>query len=553
MFIRGGSVKLNLAQYSNYNDIISRFRWEIPQNYNIALDTIDKWGDHKGRVALFYEDDKGNRRTYTFHEMRNYSHQCANLLRNVGIQKGDRVGIILSQQPESAMAHLANFMLGAVGVPLSTLYGPDAIEYRLQDSGAKALIIDEEYKDRVLKIKGNLKSLEHIIVVGRADRGEIDFYKELSNKSTKFEIENPSSSDPALILYTSGTTGPPKGAYHAHKILAGYLLSISLVFNVDFDQSSIFWTPSEWAYVGGLLDLLLPAWSFGYPVVGYKGRFTADKAFDLADRYGITHIFIVPSGLRMMAQVPRIKEKYDLDIRVIASGGEAVGSDVIRWAQEELGAVVNEFYGLTEVNHLIGNCAKLWPAKVGSMGLAYPGREVDLIDKEGKSVPPGQEGQIVVKKGDPTMFLEYWNQPAKTLERCRGDWILTGDMAERDKDGYFWFHGREDDLIKSSGHRIGPFEVEECLLKLPFVSEAAVVASPDRTKGHIVKAFIKLANGYADSENLRKEIQTHVKERLAAHQYPREIEFVEEFPMTATGKINRRILRMKEEEKKREQ
>jgi acetyl-CoA synthetase len=544
-------MKPDLGQYKDYQDVTVRFRWEIPENYNIALDTVDKWGDHKGRVALFYEDDAGNRKTYTFWEMRNDSNRCANLLKDLGIRKADRVGIVLPQQPEAAMAHLGNFKIGAVGVPLSTLYGPDAIEYRLKDSGAKAVIVGQKYKDRVLKIRHNLKSLEYVIVVGEADSDEIDFHKELACKSTEFEVENPSSRDPCLILYTSGTTGPPKGVYHAHRILAGYLLTVSLMFNVDFDQGSVFWTPSEWAYVGGLLDLLLPAWSLGYPVVGYNGRFSPDKAFELADRYGITHIFIVPSGLRMMAQVPNIKERYDLDIRVVASGGEAVGSDVIRWAGEELGAVVNEFYGLTEVNHLIGNCAKLWPAKVGSMGLPFPGREVDLIDSEGKSVPPGEEGQIVVKKGDPTMFLGYWNQPEKTLDRFQGDWILTGDMAERDKDGYYWFHGREDDLIKSSGYRIGPFEVEQCLLKLPCVSEAAVVASPDKTRGHIVKAFIMLAKGYAATEELKKEIQTHVKESLAAYQYPREIEFVEEFPLTATGKINRRILRMQEEEKKK--
>lgn len=546
-------MKLHLEQYKDYYDIVSRFRWEIPKNYNIALDTVDKWCNHTGKIALFCEDDKGNGQSYTFREMTDYSNQCANLLRDLGVRKGDRIAIILHQQAESAIAHLANFKLRSVSVPLSMLYGPDALEYRLIDSGAKAVIIDEEYKDRLLGIRDNLKHLEHVIVVGGSSSGEIDFWKELPKKSAHFEVENPSLLDPALILYTSGTTGPPKGVYHAHKVLAGYLLTISLVFNIKFGKNTVFWTPSEWSYVAGLLDLLLPAWSFGYPVVGYRGRFSAEKAFELMQRYAVSHMFIVPSGLKMMAQVPGIKERYKLKIRVIASGGEAVGSDVIRWAKEELGALVNEFYGLTEVNHLIGNCPRLWPTKIGSMGLPYPGRTVDLIDKEGRSVPTGHEGQIVVKKGDPSMFLDYWNQPAKTLERFQGDWILTGDMAERDEDGYYWFHGREDDLIKSSGHRIGPFEVEECLLKLPFVSQVAVVASPDMTKGHIVKAFIKLERGYTASDEIKKRIQTHVKDRLAACQYPREIEFVEEFPLTATGKINRRILRIHEEEKKRDQ
>jgi acetyl-CoA synthetase len=337
-----------------------------------------------------------------------------------------------------------------------------------------------------------------------------------------------------MILYTSGTTGPPKGALHAHRILAGYLLTFSLFFNIRFGERTLFWTPSDWAWVGGLLDVLLPAWAFGRPVLGSSARFDPEQAFALVAEYGVSHAFLAPTALKMMAQVRSPRVRFGTQ------------PEVLRWGQEELGAAVNEFYGLTEVNHLIGNCSALWPVRAGFMGLPYPGRDVALLDEAGEPVGAGVEGEIVVRRGDPTGFLGYWEKPEKTREIFLGEWIRTGDLAIRDEQGYYRFLGRNDDLIKSGGYRIGPAEVEEALLALDEVAEAAVIPTPDALRGNVVKALVRLAPGIIPSEALKARIQEHVKRRLAAYKYPRQIDFVQAFPLTTTGKIDRKELRRRE-------
>jgi acetyl-CoA synthetase len=366
--------------------------------------------------------------------------------------------------------------------------------------------------------------------------------------STWFETVQTKSSDPAMLLYTSGTTGHPKGALHSHKILQGYLLTFQLFFNLDLDPSTVLWTPSDWAWVGGLLDILLPGLALGYPVLAYNGRFRVDKAYELMGHYGVSHIFLAPTALKMLAQVANPKQQFGLDVRVIASGGESVADEVLKWSNEQLGAVCNEFYGLTEVNHLAGSCARLWPIKPSSMGKPYPGRDVDVVDENGQSVPTGEIGQIVVRAGDPTMMLGYWNNPEATASKIKNGWFQTGDMAYRDQEGYIFFKGRNDDIISSAGYRIGPAEVEEALLRHPAVAEAAVVASPDATRGEVVKAFIELADGHLPSSELVAELQQFVKTNLAVYKYPRAIEFVESLPKTTTGKLNRRLLRLKEQQ-----
>jgi acetyl-CoA synthetase len=353
-------------------------------------------------------------------------------------------------------------------------------------------------------------------------------------------------------MYASGTTGAPKGVLHAHRVLAGYLVTIALVFNIRFDDRTMFWTPSDWAWVGGLLDVLFPAWAFGRPVLGSDARFDAERSFAMIADVGVTHAFLAPTALKMMAQVRSPRERFATRLQVLASGGESVAAEVLRWGEEELGATVNEFYGLTEVNHLIGSCSALWPVRPGFMGRAYPGREVALVDEHGAPVSAGVEGQIVVRRGDPTGFLGYWEKPEKTCEMflggrdVAGAWIKTGDMAVRDEEGYFRFMGRNDDLIKSGGYRIGPAEVEEALLALDEVAEAAVIATPDAIRGAVVKALVRLAAGVTPSDALKGRIQEHVKRQLAAYKYPRAVEFVENFPLTTTGKIDRKELRRRE-------
>ena len=543
---------MNLRDFKDYRDIKDHFRWDIPERYNIAERILGPYANDHGRVALFHETADGHRQTWTFWQLAQLTNSVARTLRANGVERGDRVGIVLPQCPLTAAAHLALYKLGAVAVPMSMLYGPDSYRHILGDCGANAVIIDAAYADKVRRVEPDLPDLERLFVRGGAHEGDIslaDGPPEIP--SEPLEVAATSASDPALLLYTSGTTGHPKGALHAHRILEGYLLTFQLFFDLEFDESNVFWTPSDWAWVGGLLDILLPALALGHPVLAYEGRFRVESAYRLMSHYGVTHVFLAPTALKMLAQVPNPSDAYALDIRVIASGGEAVADEVLAWTEHALGAVCNEFYGLTEVNHLAGSCARLWPGKAGSMGKPYPGREVEVVDEEGRPVGVGEVGQIVVRPGDPTMMLGYWNRPEVTAERQRWGWILTGDLAYRDEEGYVFFQGRNDDMIGSAGYRIGPAEVEEALLRHPAVAEAAVVGSPDPVRGHVVKAFVELASGLHPSESLAAELQTFVKENLAAYKYPREIEFVEGLPKTTTGKLNRRELHLLEQERKR--
>jgi acetyl-CoA synthetase len=313
----------------------------------------------------------------------------------------------------------------------------------------------------------------------------------------------------------------------------------------------MFWSPADWAWAGGLFDALLPSWYFGVPILGYRGRFDAERAFYLLDKYGVRNAFLFPTALKlMMKSVPRPRQKYSLNIRSIMSAGESVGVTVIEWAKAELGVTINEMFGQTEINYVVGNCQAAWPVKPGSIGRPYPGHRVAVIDDKGNELPPGELGEIAVhRKDDPVFFLEYWKNPQATKDKFIGDWGCTGDQGKTDADGYFWYQGRSDDVIKSAGYRIGPAEIESCLVKHRAVANAAVIGKPDETRGAIVKAFIVLQPGESPSQALIEEIQGHVRGRLAPYEYPREIEFIDALPMTTTGKVQRKELRKREEAK----
>lgn len=536
---------LGLERYRDYSDIVSNFRWEIPEFYNIAAATADRWAaETPDRVALIAEDEHGRATTTSFRSLQEEANRFGNALSALGVERGGRVALILRQTREAGVAHLGIYKVGAVAVPLSYLYGPATLEYILNNCRATAIVIGAEFIDRINEIRGHLPHLRHVIRVGGT--GNDPSWESLLARATdRLTTATTRAEDPAMVLYTSGTTGPPKGALHAHRVLAGYLLTFSLFFNIRFDKS-LFWTPSDWAWGGGLLDILLPAWAFGRPVLGSKARFDPEQALTMIGRHGVSHAFLAPTALKMLAQVREPRSRFGTILKVVASGGESVAAEVLRWSREELGAELNEFYGLTEVNHLIGNCSALWPIRPGFMGLPYPGRDVALITDDGEPVSAGIEAQIAVRRGDPTGFLGYWENPEKTQAMFLGEWIKTGDLAVRDESGYFRFVGRNDDLIKSAGYRIGPTEVEDVLLALDEVAEAAVIPSPDAIRGSVVKALVRLAPGFSESEALRERIQKHVKERLAAFKYPRTVEFVHEFPLTTTGKIDRKLLRKRE-------
>jgi len=530
-----------------------RYRIVIPERANMAADTVGRFahGPRQRHPALIFEKDDLSTIAWTFAEIDDLATRLAAKLSSLGVKKGSRVAIHTGLRPETGMTHLAIYKLGAIAVTLSQLYGPDTLSHVLDHSEAMVIVTQDTAWDRFRNLA--FPHLKHVIVAGKSRNGEIPFSECVRTEARSFTPIATHADDPALLMYTSGSTGLPKGMLHGHRILQAYMPSIRLFFNMDMDDpESVFWSPADWAWVGGLLDLLLAAWAFGHTVVTSESRFDAEWAFAFMERRKVTHAFLTPTALKRLAEIPNPRVRWpNLCLRVLCTGGEALPGQVLRWCERDLGVVCNEFYGLTEVNHLIGCCQALYPALPGSMGLAYPGHATTVVDENGNELPPGEIGEIVTLADDATQFLGYWKDPTRTEElRFAGKWLRTHDLGSRDAEGYFWYHGRSDDLIKSAGYRIGPAEVEDCLVRHPAVAEAAVVASPDAARGAIVKAFVRLKETERPSDSLTKELQEHVKNRLAAYKYPREVEYVDRFEMTNSGKINRKLLRQAEVAKK---
>lgn len=537
----------------SYEEVYRAFRWNIPRDFNIGVEICDKHADRAQQTALFLENAAGEEKRLTFGELKSLSDRFANALHELGVRKGDRVGIVLPQRAETVIAHVAVYKLGAIALPLSVLFGRDALCYRLSNSGAKVVITDAGRAKTIALIRDEVPALETVLVCQDGPE-ETEFWSRLERAKENFSPQNTSSDDPAILIYTSGTTGPPKGALVAHRGLLGNLSGFELSQNFFPQPGDLMWTPADWAWTGGLLDGLVPSLYYGVPVLGYDGgKFSPEKAFALMEKYAVRNAFIPPTALKMMMKVPDAERRYKLNVRSIMSAGEQVGVEVVRWAQEALKVKVNEMWGQTEFNYLVGNCAEMFPLKHGSMGRPYPGHVVEVIDDSGSPMPDGEVGELAAKRGDPVMFLGYWRNEAATREKLVGSWFCTGDLGYRDEEGYLWFVGRKDDVISSAGHRVGPGEVEDCLLKHPAVARAAVIGSPDELRGNIIKAFVVLADGHAPSPALVDDIQQSVRKRLAAHEYPREIEFIDELPMTTTGKIRRIELRQREMERKKTQ
>lgn len=412
--------------------------------------------------------------------------QACKRITEFGVKVGDRVGVLLGQRPETLLSHLAIWKIGAISIPLFTLFGPEALEYRLKDSTAKALITDSSSIEKIINMREHLAELRNVICInGEAERGILSFKDLLGKSSSKFVIQKTKADDPAILEYTSGTTGPPKGALIAHRVLLGHLPGVEFPHNFFPQKGDLFWTPADWAWAGGLMDVLLPSLHYGIPVVAFRARkFDPERAFYLIQKHGVRNSFIPPAALKMMREVPNPRKKFpELEMRTIGSGGETLGEAVLRWGIEELGITINEFYGQTEANLVVGNCSEVMDIKHGSMGKAIPGHIVDVVDEEGRGLLPGQVGEIAIKSPDPVMFLGYWQKLEETKEKFLGDWLTTGDLGQKDDEGYFYFVGRKDDVISSAGYRIGPGEVEDCLLKHPAVAMAAVIGKPDEVRG----------------------------------------------------------------------
>ncbi|WP_309683109.1 AMP-binding protein [Polaromonas sp.] len=574
----------------HYAALHQGFRWQVDEHFNIAEVCCRRWAraDLPGateRIAIRAYKPGAAGLFHTYFELQQAANALSHALAGLGVQRGDRVAIVMPQRLETAVAYMAVFQMGAVAMPLSMLFGPEALEYRLHDSEAVVAVCDESAIASLQAVRGQCPALRSVVAVGAAaGQGDADYADYLAALSGRaFDAVSTRADEAAVLIYTSGTTGPPKGALIPHRALIGNLSGFVCSQNwFGFDgkgnQSSnaVFWSPADWAWTGGLMDALLPTLYFGRPIVAFNGRFSPELAFNLMQSQGVTHSFLFPTALKaMMKAYPRPRQQFSLKLQGLMSAGEAVGDAVFSYCRDQLGVVVNEMFGQTEINYVVGNCAVHWPARPGSMGKGYPGHRVAVIDDDGKECAVGVSGDVAVNRHDvhgdpdPIFFLGYWKNPAATQAKFAGtngpdDWCRTGDLARADADGYLWYEGRADDVFKAAGYRIGPGEIENCLVKHPAVANAAVVPKPDRERGAVVKAYVVLAPdliadrassalaGDQFDANIVAELQAHVKNLLAPYEYPKEIEFIDALPMTTTGKVQRRVLRLQEEQRFKE-
>ncbi len=634
-----------------YAEMHRGFRWQVPAYFNIAVVCCGRWArqpDATKRIAIRDHVAGTSGTFHSYFELQRAANRLSNVLRACGVARGDRVAIVMPQRFETAVAYMAVLQMGAVAVPLSMLFGPEALEYRLQDSDAVVAIGDDSSMANLLATRARCPGLHTLIAAGTAaGQGDLNYADALAGARASFAPVKTRADDGAVLIYTSGTTGPPKGALIPHRALIGNLTGFVCSQNwfgfsptagatspsaapgragvgagtagataglPEPETPSVFWSPADWAWTGGLMDALLPTLYFGRPIVAYNGRFSPELAFTLMQQHAVTHTFLFPTALKaMMKAYPAPRQHFTLRLQALMSAGEAVGDAVFAYCQDQLGVTVNEMFGQTEINYIVGNCAMQWapsglrtaapvlpaqgrtgrrdagsdsvlssevraatsvgaigwPARPGSMGKAYPGHRVAVIDDNGDECPVGVPGDVAVNRldihgqPDPIFFLGYWKNDAATAAKFTGDWCRTGDLATRDADGYLWYQGRADDVFKAAGYRIGPSEIENCLVKHPAVANAAVVPKPDAERGALVKAYVVIAPEYIanydkgtrttgrldakTAEKLIAELQAHVRGKLAPYEYPKEIEFIDALPMTTTGKVQRRVLRLQEE------
>jgi len=534
----------------SFDELVETFEWDIPTTFNVANAVCDRHADGSGSLALIQHSPNNVVTRYSFDQIKTLSNQLGNCFKACAVNKGDRVAVILPQRIETALVHLAAQKLGAVSLPLSVLFGDDALLYRLQDSGSKLVVCTQAKALQIMQFREQLPNLQTILMVDAPNddalEGGIDFWQVLNASDESLTAESTSADDPAFLLYTSGTTGPPKGALVAHRSLIGNLTGFELSHNGFPQENDCVYTPADWAWTGGLLDALMPAWYYKVPVVAYENKkFDVEQILSLMSQHKVTCAFIPPTALKMIRSRDELLPTYPLALRSIMSAGEAVGEELFAWGQQKLGLAINEMCGQTEHNYLMGNCSAIMPVRPGSMGKAYPGHRVAIMGDDGELLESGQLGELVAHRDDPVHFLGYWNNPEATRKKYTGSWFHTGDVAFKDDDGYLWFMGRADDVISSAGYRIGPGEIEDCVMKHPAVLQVAAIGVPDpeAIRGDVVKLCIVLRQGFSVDDTLRTELQTQVRKQLAAYEYPRIIEFFDALPMTTTGKVKRGELR----------
>ena len=489
--------------------------WDLPERLNMADQVLA--GPPDGLAII---DMTGPvRRDVSRGDLRDMAQGLARYLLARGVARGDRVGVLLSQSPWCAAAHVAIWTLGAVSVPLFKLFKHDALASRIGNSGLELVLTDAEGA----ALLGTPAMAEPVVAAEAGVAGAV------------VPVAETGPEDPAVLIYTSGTTGSPKGALHGHRLLTGHLPGVALSHDNLGQPGDVIWTPADWAWIGGLFDVCMPGLALGVPVVADRmPKFDVDTTRRLVEDAGIRNIFFPPTALRMLKAAGAVVP----GLRSVASGGEPLGAEMLAWGREAFGVGINEFYGQTECNMTVSACGAAFPARPGAIGKPVPGHDVQVIDVDGHMTD--EEGDIAVRRGSASMFLEYWRNPEETARKMRGDWLLTGDRGQWDGDGYLRFVGRDDDVITSAGYRIGPAEIEDCLLTHPAVATVGVVGKPDPVRTEIVKAYVVLKPG-ASAE--AAELQGWVKARLATYSYPREIAFLDALPMTVTGKVIRKDLK----------
>ncbi|WP_131194318.1 AMP-binding protein [Lichenihabitans psoromatis] len=534
---------MDLPDLRDYHRLRQGFGWHLPARYNIGVDVCDRWAALEPDRPAIIDVVRGQISPVSYGALRDRSNRLANLLRRLGIGTGDRVAILLPQGSDVVVAHVATYKIGAIALPLAPVFGPDGLFYRLDNAGAAACVTDAAGVQKIAPLRASLPALHAILSTDGADGSAIGLPAAMERESSFFDPVPTGPDDPALMIYTSGTTGQPKGALHGHRVLLGHLPGVRFSHEFLPQRDDVMWTPADWAWAGGLLNALLPSLHYGVPVVARAfDKFDPDEAWRLMADLKVRNAFIPPTALRMLGlAMPPPSSRPTL--RTVTSAGEALGAEIVAWGLEAFGLSINDVYGQTECNYVLASCAAIGIDKRGAIGRAVPGHDVAVIRDDGSVCEPGEVGEIAVRSPDPAMFLRYWNKPTATAAKFRGSWMITGDRASADHQGYVTFQGRDDDIITSSGYRIGPAEIETCLRQHPAVAEAAAVGKPDPLRTEIVKAFIVLRPGIEASSSLEADIRDLVRHRLSAHEYPREIAFVLALPMTPTGKVMRRVLR----------
>jgi len=540
-------------EWDGYEELYDAFEWEIPERFNAATYCCDRWAEADPDRVAIHAVEPGGEREYTYGDLRAMANRLTNHLESRGIERGDRVGVSGAQKVEFVAAHLAVWKLGAVTVPLSLLFGPEGLGYRLRDSGASAFVADAAALSALREVREDCEALDTVLTVdGEPREDEAEFHEAIRGESDAFETRETGADEPAALLYTSGTTGPPKGTVHAHRFLLGALpVYLTVAWNMDPAQDRPVYSPVEWSWVATMYVGLLSSLYYGGSIVADADpEFDPERTLDIVERHGVGSIAGPTTVYRMLMGVPEI-ERYDLSsLSVAVQGGEALDQEVVEWLRDVAGdAAVHEAYGQTEAGVFVGDCEALGVEhRPERMGKPLPGSEVAVIDPETpERVPDGEVGEIALGYEDnPMAFLEYWNEPDKTVAVRDDGWHRTGDLGTRHPDGSLSFHSRKDDVIVTSGYRVGPDEIEETLAGHEAVAVAGVIGVPHDERGEVAKAFVVPSEGHEPDDDLRDELQGHVKERLAKYEYPRELELVEELPRTTTGKVRRQSLRERE-------